>query len=414
MNNLLDAFSEFKEFKNIDRPTLVRVVEDVFRTLIRKKYGTDDNFDVIVNTDKGDLEIVRTRTIVPDKDVEDELTQIGLSEAKRIDVSYEIGEDCYEDISIDGDFGRRAVTSARQTLVSRVLELEKDEVYKRYVDRVGEMVTGEVSQILKKEFLIMDDATGNELMLPRTEMIRGDYYRKGEVVKAIIERVDMKNNNPQVILSRTSEKFLEKLLEGEVPELDEGTIQIKKIVRAPGERAKIAVQSFDDHIDPVGACVGIRGARISGIVRELRNENIDVINWTDNGSLLIQRSLTPAKITSIELDPARMRASVFLKPEEVSKAIGKMGLNIKLASRLTGYEIDVYRDREGDEEGSEDVAIDEFRDEIEDWIIDEFKKIGCDTARSVLNIGLEDLVRRTDLEEETIRDVINIFKAELD
>lgn len=409
--NLVDSFSEFKDIKSIDRPTMVRVLEDVFRTLVKKKYGSDDHFDVIVNTDKGDLEIWRVREIVPDGSVEDENSQIELGVAKKVDADYDIGDDCYEQVGMD-DFGRRSVMAARQTLISRILELEKDDIFRRYSDRVNELVTGEVSQVMKKELLVLDDATGKELLLPRSEMIKGDFYRKGEVVRAVIRRVDMKNNNPVVVLSRTDSVFLEKLLEQEVPEIEDGLITIKKVVRMPGERAKVAVESYDDRIDPVGACVGMKGSRIHGIVRELRNENIDIINYTTNPSLFIQRALTPAKVTSIDLDVNKKHASVYLRPDEVSKAIGKNGLNIKLASRLTGFEIDVYRDVEDGEQY--DVDLDEFADEIESWVIDELKAIGCDTARSVLGLSAEELVRRTDLEEETVRDVLRILEAEFE
>jgi N utilization substance protein A len=407
--NLVETFSEFKDIKNIDRPTMVRVLEDVFRTLIKKKFGDDVNFNVIVNTDKGDLEIWRERAIVEDGTVEDENTQIGITDALKIDADYEVGEDCYEQIMVE-DFGRRSIQAARQTLISRILELEKDEIYRRYIDRVGEVVIGEVSSVLKKEILIMDDATGKELMLPKSEMIRGDFYRKGEVVRSVIKKVDMRNNNPVVILSRTDSLFLEKLLEAEVPEIEDGLIVIKKVVRNPGERAKVAVESYDDRIDPVGACVGVKGSRIHGIVRELRNENIDIINYTSNVSLFIQRALTPAKISSIELNNEDKRASVYLRPEEVSKAIGKNGININLAQKLSDYTIDVYR--EGDENVDFDVDLDEFSDEIEGWILDEFKAIGCDTARSVLTLSPQELIRRTDLEEETIYEVIRILEEE--
>jgi N utilization substance protein A len=409
--NLVDSFAEFKDIKSIDRPTMVRVLEDVFRTLVKKKYGSDDHFDVIVNTDKGDLEIWRVREIVPDGEVEDENSQIPLSEAQKVDGDYAVGDDCYEQVGMD-DFGRRSVMAARQTLLSRILELEKDDIFRRYSDRVNELVTGEVSQVMKKELLVLDDATGKELLLPRSEMIKGDFYRKGEVVRAVIRRVDMKNNNPVVVLSRTDSVFLEKLLEQEVPEIEEGLITIRKVVRMPGERAKVAVESYDDRVDPVGACVGMKGSRIHGIVRELRNENIDIINYTTNPSLFIQRALTPAKVTSIELDVVKKHASVFLRPDEVSKAIGKNGLNIKLASRLTGFELDVYRDVEEGEEY--DVDLEEFADEIDGWVIDELKAIGCDTARSVLALNAEELLRRTDLEEETVREVLGILAAEFD
>ena len=410
MMNLVESFSEFKAGKNIDRPTMVRVLEDVLRTLIKKKYGSDENFDVIVNTQNGDLEMWRVREIVPDGEVMDEQSQISFSEAISIDEDYEVGEECYEGLTL-AEFGRRAIMAARQTLISRIMDLEKDEVYKKYMDRVGEIVLGEVSQILKRELLILDDVTGNELILPRNEMIRSDYYRKGDMVRGIIRRVEMKNNNPVVIVSRTDSTFLEKLLEQEVPEIEDGLITVKKIVRIPGERAKVAVESYDDRIDPVGACVGMKGSRIHGIVRELKNENIDIVNYTNNNILFIQRSLTPAKVSSIDLDNENMKASVFLKPDQVSLAIGKGGSNIKLASKLTGYEIDVFR--ETDELELEDVELDEFSDEIEEWVIDAFKNIGCDTARSVLQLSKQELARRTDLEEETIDEVIQILEAEL-
>lgn len=408
--NLVDVFSEFKGSKNIDRPTMVRVLEDVFRTLIKKKYGSDDNFDVIVNTN-GDLEMWRVREIVPDGEVTDDKSEISISEAISIDDDYEPGEECYEEIGL-ADFGRRSIMAARQTLISRIMDLEKDDIFKRYEDRLGEIVLGEVHQILKRELLVIDDVTGNELVLPRNEMIRGDYYRKGDMVRGIIKRVEMKNNAPLIVMSRTNEKFLEKLMEQEVPEIEDGLIIVKKIVRIPGERAKVAVESYDDRIDPVGACVGMKGSRIHGIVRELKNENIDIVNFTTNNILYIQRSLTPAKVTNIELDNEGMKAAVSLKADQVSLAIGKGGSNIKLASRLTGYEIDVYRDNEEFE--LEDVDLDEFADEIEEWVIDEMKSIGCDTARSVLNLSKEELIRRTDLEEETIEEVMKILAAEFE
>ncbi len=408
--NLVDVFSEFKGSKNIDRPTMVRVLEDVFRTLIKKKYGSDDNFDVIVNTN-GDLEMWRVREIVPDGEVTDDRSEISISEAISIDDDYEPGEECYEEIGL-ADFGRRSIMAARQTLISRIMDLEKDDIFKRYEDRIGEIVLGEVHQILKRELLVIDDVTGNELVLPRNEMIRGDYYRKGDMVRGVIKRVEMKNNAPLIVMSRTNEKFLEKLMEQEVPEIEDGLIIVKKIVRIPGERAKVAVESYDDRIDPVGACVGMKGSRIHGIVRELKNENIDIVNFTTNNILYIQRSLTPAKVTNIELDNEGMKAAVSLKADQVSLAIGKGGSNIKLASRLTGYEIDVYRDNEEFE--LEDVDLDEFTDEIEEWVIDQFKSIGCDTARSVLNLSREELVRRTDLEEETIDEVMKVLASEFE
>ena len=411
MMNLVDTFSEFKSGKNIDRPTMVRVLEDVFRTLIRKKFGSDENFDVIVNTTKGDLELWRVREIVPDGEVTDDRSQISISEALSIDEDYEIGEECYEQLHLE-DFGRRAIMAARQTLISRIMELEKDEVYRRYNERVGEIVLGEVHQILKKEILIIDDATNNELVLPRNEMIKGDFFRKGDMVKGVIRKVEMKNNNPVVIVSRTDSIFLEKLMEQEVPEIEDGLITIKKIVRIPGERAKVSVESYDDRIDPVGACVGMKGSRIHGIVRELRNENIDIVNYTNNETLYIQRALTPAKVTSINLDNEMQRADVYLEPDQVSLAIGKGGTNIKLASKLTGYEIDVYRNT--NEVEIDDVDLDEFSDEIDGWVISALKGIGCDTARSVLDLSKKELIRRTDLEEETVDTVLKVLEAEFE
>jgi transcription termination/antitermination protein NusA len=406
---LVEAFSEFKELKNIDRASMMSILEDVFRNMLKKKFGTADNFDIVINTDKGDLDAFRTRVIVEDGLVEDPSTQISLSEAKQIQDDFEVGEDVSDEIKFS-DFGRRAVLSARQNLVARILELEKDALFKKYKDRVGEIVTGEVYQTWKKETLVMDDDS-NELILPKSEQIGSDFFKKGDTIRAVILRVEMLNGNPKIILSRTSPMFLERLFELEVPEVFDGLITIKKIVREPGERAKVAVESYDDRIDPVGACVGMKGSRIHGIVRELRNENIDVINYTNNIPLFISRSLSPAKITSIKLDDETKRASVFLKPDQVSLAIGKGGYNIKLAGKLTGYEIDVYRDSEDE---SEDVDLDEFSDEIEGWIIDELKAIGCDTAKSVLDLTIEDLVKRTDLEEETIKEVMRILKSEFE
>ena len=408
--NLVDTFSEFKTNKNIDRPTMVRVLEDVFRTLIRKKYGSDENFDVIVNTQKGDLELWRVREIVPDGEVTDDRSQISISEALSIDEDYEIGEECYEQLYLK-DFGRRAIMAARQTLISRIMELEKDDIYRRYHEKIGDIVVGEVHQILKREVLVIDDDTKNELVLPRNEMIKGDFFRKGDMVKGIIKNVEMKNNTPVVIVSRTASDFLEKLLEQEVPEIEDGLITVRRIVRIPGERAKVAVESYDDRIDPVGACVGMKGSRIHGIVRELRNENIDIVNFTNNISLFIQRALTPAKISNIELDLESNRAAVYLEPDQVSLAIGKGGTNIKLASRLTEFEIDVYRNSDDHED---DVDLDEFRDELEDWVIDALKAIGCDTAKNVLNLSSRELVRRTDLEEETVEEVLKILEAEFE
>ena len=410
--NLVDTFSEFKAGKNIDRPTMVRVLEDVFRTLIRKKYGSDDNFDVIVNTTKGDLELWRVREIVSDGEVTDDRSQISISEALSIDEDYEIGEECYEQLHLE-DFGRRAIMAARQTLISRIMELEKDEVYRKYTERVGDIILGEVNQILKREILILDDATGTELVLPRNEMIKGDFFRKGDMVKGVIKQVEMRNNNPVVIVSRTDNTFLEKLMEQEVPEIEDGLITVRNIVRIPGERAKVSVESYDDRIDPVGACVGMKGSRIHGIVRELRNENIDIVNFTNNVSLYIQRALTPAKVTKIDLDTEKVHAKVYLEPDQVSLAIGKGGTNIKLASKLTGFEIDVFRNNVQQYE-IDDVDLDEFGDEIEKWIIEALKNIGCDSAKSVLELSKEELLRRTDLEEETVENILSIFEAEFE
>ncbi len=411
MINLVETFSEFNDIKNIDRPAMVRVLEDVFRTLIKKKFGSDENFDVIVNTQSGDLELWRVREIVPDGEVSDENKHISISEAMAIDSDYEVGQECYEQLHLD-DFGRRSILAARQTLVSRIMELEKDDVYKKYHDRIGELVTAEVSQIMKKEILVLDDATGHELVLPRTEMIKGDFYRKDEMVRAIIKKVEMKNNTPSVVLSRIDPLFLERLLEQEVPEIEDGVITIKNVVRQPGERAKVAVESSDDRIDPVGACVGMKGSRIHGIVRELRNENIDVINYTSNEALFIQRALTPAKVSSVNIDFDKNRASVFLKSDQVSLAIGKGGLNIKLASKLTGYEIDVFR--EDQEIEIDDVDIDEFADELDTWVIDALKAVGLDSARSVLALSKEELMRRCDFEEETAEDILAILAEEFE
>ena len=414
INNLVESFSEFKEMKNIDRVTLMSILEDVFRSMIRKKYITDENFDIIVNPDRGDIEIWHNRIVVDDEFEEDSFDydpakHIGLTNARKIDADLQLEEEVTTPVKLE-DFGRRAVLAVRQNLVSKVLELEKDNVYKKYKDRIGEVVTGEVYQIWKKEILVLDDE-GNELILPKVEQIPTDFFKKGDSVRAVIQRVDLKNNSPVIILSRTSPEFLAKLFELEVPEVFDGLITIKKIVREPGERAKVAVESYDDRIDPVGACVGMKGSRIHGIVRELKNENIDVINYTSNSTLFISRALSPAKITSVKLDDENKRAEVYLKPDQVSLAIGKGGHNIKLAGKLTGYEIDVYRDTDED---VDDVDLEEFADEIDSWIIDELKAIGCDTAKSVLDISVEDLVKRTDLEEETVKEVHNILKAEFE
>jgi len=407
--NLIESFQEFKDAENIDRPTLMKVLEDVFKTLLRKKYGSDDNFDVIVNTEKGDLEIIRRRMIVADGEVNDPLAEIAYSDAIKIEPDFEVGEELYEEVDIY-DFGRRAILAAKQTLASRISDLKKNVLVKKYADRVGEIVSGEVYQVWKKEVLLLDE-DGNELILPKSEQIPSDYFKKGEQIRAVVKKVELKNNTPVIILSRTHPSFLAKLLEIEVPEVFDGLIVIKKIVRDPGERAKVAVESYDDRIDPVGACVGMKGSRIHGIVRELKNENIDVINWTNNTQLLIQRSLTPAKITSMELDSENKHANVYLKPDQVSLAIGRRGVNIKLACELTGYEIDVYRDNEGETEEF-DIDLDEFSDEIESWVIDELKRIGCDTARSVLDLTIEELERRTDLEKETILELRRILQEE--
>ncbi len=407
---LIESFSDFKDNKNINRPTMIRVIEDVFRTILRRKYGSDENFDIIVNTDKGDLEIWRRRTIVANGAVEDTNTEIALSEARKIEADYEVGEEAYESINIL-DFGRRSILTARQTLISRINEVEKDELYKKYSERIGELVTAEVYQVWKKELLLLDDDK-NELILPKDQMIKSDFYKKGDAVKAVVQKVDLRNNAPIIRLSRTDNAFLSKLLEQEVPEIFDGIIQIKRIARLPGERAKVAVESYDERIDPVGACVGMKGTRIHGIVRELRNENIDVINYTNNLNLFVQRCLAPAKINSMFVNEEKKKIGVYLDPEQVSLAIGKGGANIKLAIKLTGYDIDVFRDV--DEEDEYDIELDEFSDEIEQWVIDALKKIGLDTARSVLEQSPADLARRADLEEETVEDVLRILKAEFD
>lgn len=407
--NLIDSFQEFKEFKNIDRPTVITVLEEVFRSMIRKRFGTDENVDVIVNPDNGDLEIWRTRVVMEDGFSEDDDLEIELAEAHQYDPDLEVGDDYIEQITLES-FGRRAILAARQTLVSKVLELEKDEVFKKYKDREGELVIGEVYQIWKKEILVLDE-DGNELLLPKTEQIPADYFKKGDSIRAVVHKVDMMNSNPKIIISRTAPEFLQRLFELEVPEIFDGLITIKKIVREPGERAKVAVESYDDRIDPVGACVGMKGSRIHGIVRELRNENIDVINFTTNSSLYITRALSPARITSIKIDEEKKTAAVYLKPDQVSLAIGRGGHNIKLAGKLTGYEIDVYREND---EVEEDVDIEEFSDEIDSWIIDELKRVGLDSAKSVLALSHEELVRRTDLEEDTIQEIVRILASEFE
>ena len=405
--NLINNFAECKELKNIDKSTMISVLEDVFRHLLIKTYETDENFDIIINADTGDLEIWRNRIIVEDGAVENPNQQISISDARKLDPTYEVGEEVTDEIKLDS-FGRRSVLSLRQNLASRILDLEKASLFEKYSERVGEIITGEVYQVWKKEILVLDD-DDNELILPKSEQIPSDFFRKGDSIRAIVSKVEMRNNNPVIILSRTAPEFLERLFEQEVPEIFDGLITIKKIVRIPGERAKVAVESYDERIDPVGACVGMKGSRIYSIVKELRNENIDVVNWTNNPQLLIQRALNPAKISSITIDEEKKTASVYLKPSEVSLAIGKGGLNIRLASMLTGYDIDVYRDVE-----EEDVDLQEFSDEIDQWIIDALKGIGCDTAKSVLEIAPDELVRRTDLEEETIKEVIGILKSEFE
>ncbi len=407
--NLVESFSEFKEFKNIDRSTMMLILEDVFGSMLEKKFGSAENFDIIVNIDKGDLEVWRNRVIVEDGEVTDENSEVAYSDAIKIEPDFEIGEDVSEPVRMS-DFGRREILSIRQNLASKILELEKDSIYKKYQEKIGELITAEVYQVWKKEILALDD-DDIELIMPKSEQIPSDFYRKGDTIRAVVARVEIKNNNPLIIVSRTSPVFLERLFEQEVPEVYDGLITIKRIVRVPGERAKVAVESYDDRIDPVGACVGMKGSRIHGIVRELRNENIDVINYTTNPNLYISRALSPAKITSIQIDEENKRAEVFLKPDQVSLAIGKGGFNIKLAGSLTGYEVDVYR--ETDVEG-EDVDLREFTDEIEQWILDELIKVGCDTAKSVLQLSVDDLVSRTDLEKETVEEVMRILKAEFE
>ena len=408
--SLIDTFSEFKDLKNIDRTTMVSVLEESFRSVIAKMFGTDENYDVIVNPDKGDFEIWRNREVVADEELTNPNLQISLTEARKIDASYEVGEEVTDEVIFE-KFGRRAILNLRQTLASKILELEKDSLYNKYIDKVGTVVAAEVYQIWKKEILLLDDE-GNELLLPKTEQIPGDFYRKGETVRAVVARVDNRNNNPKIILSRTSPMFLQRLFEQEVPEINDGLITLRKIARIPGERAKIAVESYDERIDPVGACVGVKGSRIHGIVRELRNENIDVINYTSNIQLFIQRALSPAKVSSIVMHEEEKKAEVYLKPEEVSLAIGKGGMNIKLASMLTGYTIDVFREVENEDD--DDVSLDEFKDDIEPWIIDELKKIGFATARDVLGAPREMIIQRADLEEETVDEVLRILASEFE
>lgn len=407
--NLVDSFAEFKEFKNIDRETMMGILEDVFKSVMLKRHGDESKFDVIINVEKGDLEIWRNREIVPDGEVEDDNLEIELSEAIKIEDDFEVGEEVSEEIDIF-EFGRRNILALRQNLQSRILDMEKDHVYQKYKERVGDIIAGEIYQIWKREILVIDDED-NELILPKEQQIPTDLFKKGDQIRAVVYKVDMRGNSPRIILSRTASEFLERLFEQEVPEVFDGLITIKKIVREPGERAKVAVESYDDRVDPVGACVGMKGARIHTIVRELKNENIDVINYTANDQLLIQRALSPAKISSITLDTENMKADVFLKPDQVSLAIGKGGHNIKLASKLTEFEIDVYRESDAD---IDDVDLEEFADEIDHWILDQLKGIGCDTARSVLDIDKSDLVKRTDLEEETIDHVLKIIKDELE
>ena len=409
--SMIDTFREFKETKNIDRTTLVSVLEESFRNVLAKIFGSDENFDVIVNPDKGDFEIYRNRVVVADGEVEDENKEITLTEARKIEPDYEVGEDVSEKVDFN-KFGRRAILTLRQTLASKILELEHDSLFNKYKDRVGQIISGEVYQVWKREVLIVDDEN-NELILPKTEQIPGDLYRKGETVRAVIDRVDNDNNNPKIILSRTAPAFLQRLLEAEVPEIAEGLIAIRRIARLPGERAKIAVESFDERIDPVGACVGVKGSRVHGIVRELNNENLDVVNYTDNAKLFIQRALAPAAITSVNIDDENKKAEVFLKPDQVSKAIGRGGMNIKLASMLTEYTIDVFREVD-ENEADEDIYLDEFSDEIDQWVIDAIKGIGLDTAKQVLNAPRNLLIEKADLEEETVDNVIKVLRTEFE
>ena len=410
IENLIESFSEFKEVKNIDRETMMSILEDVFKTVLQKKYDDAEIFDVIINVDKGDLEIWKNREVVEDTEITDKNTQISLSDALKIEDDYEVGEEVSEQINLNEEFGRRQVLSIRQNLIGRINDLNRDEILRNYQKRIGEIVNAEVYQIWKNEILLQDD-DGNDLILPKSEQIPRDFFKKGDNVKAVVKSADLRQNKSQIIISRIAPEFIERLFEMEVPEVFDGIITIKKVVRMPGERAKVMVESYDDRIDPVGACVGVKGSRIHGIVRELRNENIDVINFTDNMNLLLTRSLSPAKVSSIELDHEKKTASVYMNPDQVSLAIGKKGFNIKLAGELTGYEIDVYRDTDGYED---DVALIEFADEIDDWVIDTLKGIGCDSARSVLEIDEEDLIKRTDLERETINNVLEILKSEFE
>ena len=410
--NLIDTFKDFKETKNIDRTTLVSVIEDSFRSVLQKTYGSDENFDVIVNPDKGDFEIYRNRVVVEDGQLQNENAEISLSEAQQIDKDFEVGEEVSEKVEF-AKFGRRAILTLRQTMASKILDLEHDNLYNKYVDKVGQIVSGEVYQVWKREMLLLDDE-GNELLLPKNEQIPGDFFRKGETARAVVLRVDNLNNNPKIILSRTSPDFLRRLLEQEVPEINDGLITVQRIARIPGERAKIAVESYNERIDPVGACVGVKGSRIHGIVRELHNENIDVINYTNNIKLFIQRALSPASVSSISLDEEKKKAEVYLKPDQVSLAIGKNGDNIKLASMLTGYTIDVFRELNGEEPDEEDIYLDEFKDEIDPWIIDAIKALGLETAKSVLDAPRAMLVEKADLEEDTVDEVLRILKAEFE
>lgn len=409
--NLVDSFSEFKEFKNIDRATMMRVLEDVFRSMLRKRHGNDANFDIIINTETGDIEMYHNRLIVEEGEVEDDNLQISITDARKLEPDYAVGEDCIQEVFLD-DFGRRSILNARQALMGRIMELEKDELFRKYADKRGDIITGEVYNVWKREIMVLDDE-GNELIMPKEHMIPRDMFKKGDTIRAVVHEVNMEKGSPRIIISRTSPEFLERLFELEVPEILDGLITIKKVVREPGERAKVAVESYDDRIDPVGACVGVKGARIHGIVRELRNENIDVINYTTNNALFIQRALQPANITRMELDDNTKKADVYLESDQVSLAIGKGGFNIRLASRLAGYQIEVYRVTEGQAD-EDDVDLTEFLDEIDGWIIDELKRVGMDTAKSVLRTSTEDLMRRTELEEETIDEVKKILQAEFE